>query len=405
MNIAVIGGGPAGLAAAMAACQAGAKATVYDRLDHPGGILNQCIHSGFGLRVYGEEWTGPEFAEQLLKDALEAGVKIHSGCEVVSLSKDRQVVIRDDSGIETLQADAIVLANGCWERNRGPILLAGTRPSGIFSAGEAQQWVNLHGYLPGRKALILGSGDIGLIMARRLFYEGTEVVGVAEIAPFVSGNTRNQIQCLEETGIPLWLGETAIQVHGQNRLEGVTLARFQDGQPIAGTERFVECDTLLLSVGLVPENELTHSLGMEMDPVTGGAVVDQGRATSLPGFYACGNCLHVHDLVDNVVMEAKIAGRMAALGHRRNPEKCLHLKGNLRYVMPQTLDPNLQEPLEFYLRVKTPEEGLFTLSADGEILVKRERLFRPGEMLEVKLTPAQTQRVLNAQEVVFSCGA
>lgn len=402
MRVAVIGGGPAGLAAAIEARKCGAEAVVFDRLAHPGGILNQCIHSGFGLRLYGEEWTGPEFSERILTEALEAGVVIRSETEVTGISRERVLTVRGEKE-ETFRADAVVFANGCWERNRG--LLPGTRPSGIFSAGEAQAWVNLHGFLPGKKVLILGSGDIGLVMARRMHYQGAEVLGVAEIGPFVSGNTRNQIQCLEENGIPLWLEHSAIQVHGTERLEGVTLARFSEGKPVSGTERFVSCDTLLLSVGLVPEVELAAEVGIMLDPVTGGAIVDQGRATSLEGFYACGNALHVHDLVDNVVLESRIAGKSAAEGWLCKNGKRVQLEGNVRYVVPQVLSPG-ETPLSFYLRVSRPSqssEATLSLLADGEVLLEKRSAFKPGEMVEIHLNRAQSARVQAAKEVLIRC--
>ncbi|HEY9766728.1 MAG TPA: FAD-dependent oxidoreductase, partial [Chroococcales cyanobacterium] len=366
-EVVVVGGGPAGLAAAIAAREAGASATVYDRGDFPGGILNQCIHSGFGRRLWGEEWTGPEFAERLLDQALAAGVKIFSRHEVVAMSPDKKVFVRSEEGRSEISADAVILANGCWERNRGPLLLPGTRPGGIFTAGEAQQWVNLFGYLPGKKILILGSGDIGLIMARRLCYEGAEVLGVAEISSFVSGNTRNQIQCLEENDIPLWLNRSAVEVHGEKRLEAVTLARFEGGERILGSEEKVFCDALLLSVGLVPENELAREIGLSIDPNTGGAICDQGRVTSLSGFYACGNALQVHDLVDNVVLEARIAGKSAAMGRERKEGKRVELSGNIRQVVPQVLSSK-EEPFVFYLRVKRPAEGFIRLLLDKKTL-------------------------------------
>ncbi|MGE5707698.1 MAG: NAD(P)/FAD-dependent oxidoreductase [Bacteroidota bacterium] len=410
MRIAVIGGGPAGLAAALEAQKCGAEAVVFDRLAHPGGILNQCIHSGFGLRLYGEEWTGPEFAERILSEALDAGVLVRSETEVVEVTRDRLLTVRGEKE-ETFRADAVVFANGCWERNRG--LLPGTRPSGIFSAGEAQAWVNLHGFLPGKRVLILGSGDIGLIMARRMHYQGAEVLGVAEIGPFVSGNTRNQIQCLEENGIPLWLEHSAVRVHGTERLEGVTLARFSEGKPVSGTERFVSCDTLLLSVGLVPEVELAAEVGIQLDPVTGGAIVDQRRATSLEGFYACGNALHVHDLVDNVVLESRIAGKSAAEDWLRKEAKEIkktkktkkvRIEGNVRYVVPQVLSPG-EAPLSFYLRVSHPtaSEAMLSLLADGEVVLEKRSVFKPGEMVEIHLNRAQSARVLAAKEVLVRC--
>ena len=401
-EVVVVGGGPAGLAAAIAAQESGASARVYDRGDFPGGILNQCIHSGFGLRLWGEEWTGPEFAERLLAQALAAGVKIFSRHEVVALSPDRKILVRSEEGRSEISADAAILANGCWERNRGPLLLPGTRPAGIFTAGEAQQWVNLFGFLPGKKVLILGSGDIGLIMARRLHYEGAEVLGVAEISSFVSGNTRNQIQCLEENAIPLWLNRSAVEVHGEKRLEAVTLARFEGGERVPGSEEKIFCDTLLLSVGLVPENELAREMGMSIDPSTGGAVCDQARTTSLPGFYACGNVLQVHDLVDNVVLEARIAGKSAAMGLERDVAKVVAFTGNIRQVVPQVLSKS-EEAFVFYLRVKRPVEGVIRLHSGEKSLFERPGTFKPGEMIEIPVSREKAGALLGPGEVVFSC--
>ncbi|NLC69008.1 MAG: FAD-dependent oxidoreductase [Clostridiaceae bacterium] len=316
VDVAVIGAGPAGLAAAVEARKQGVKnVVILEREVEPGGILQQCIHTGFGLKIFGEELTGPEYAEKFIRQAEESGVEFKLDTMVIGISRDRIITaVNKNEGIIKLRAKAIVLAMGCRERTRGALNIPGTRPAGIYTAGTAQRFVNMEGYLPGKKIVILGSGDIGLIMARRLTLEGAEVKMVCELMPYPGGLTRNIIQCLDDYNIPLRLSCTVVEIHGRRRVEGVTIARVDKNfNPIPGTHEYVECDTLLLSVGLIPENELSMEAGITIDPVTSGPVVDESMETSIEGIFACGNVVHVHDLVDRVTWEAMRAGKSAAM--------------------------------------------------------------------------------------------
>lgn len=316
VQIAVIGGGPAGMAAAVKARQQGVKdILILEREDSLGGILQQCIHTGFGLQVFKEELTGPEYAARYIDMVNELGIPYLTGTTALAIKPGIVVeAISEKKGFIKIKAKAVILAMGCRERTRGALNIPGTRPAGIYTAGTAQKFVNISGYLPGKKIVILGSGDIGLIMARRLTLEGAEIKMVCEIMPKPGGLTRNVVQCLHDFNIPLKLSHTVVEIHGRERVEGVTIAAVDENlKPIGGTEELVECDTLLLSVGLIPENEITAEAGIEIDPVTAGPVVDEHMETSMPGVFACGNVVHVHDLVDNVTLEAEIAGRSAAL--------------------------------------------------------------------------------------------
>ena len=313
-DIVVIGGGPAGMAAAIEARKSGIDdIVIIEREDELGGILNQCIHNGFGLHVFKEELTGPEYAWRYIEQVNAMGISYFTGTMVLEITPDRVVKAVSRNGLIRIKAGAVILAMGCRERTRGALNIPGTRPAGIFTAGTAQRLVNIEGYMPGKKAVILGSGDIGLIMARRLTLEGAEVKMVCEILPKSGGLVRNIVQCLEDFGIPLRLKHTVIKVHGSERLEGVTVSEVDDNrQPVAGTEEFVECDTLLLSVGLIPENELSRGAGIILDAAAGGPVVGENLETSVSGIFACGNVVYVHDLVDNVTKQAMQAGRYAA---------------------------------------------------------------------------------------------
>ena len=395
----IIGGGPAGMAAAVAAYDDGVRDMVILERDlNAGGILRQCIHNGFGLHRFGEELTGPEYADRYHKMALERGISIKTGATVLDVTPSEEegiaayvTAISEAEGMFTLRAGAVVLAMGCRERSKGALNIAGTRPAGIFSAGTAQRFVNMEGYMPGRKVVILGSGDIGLIMARRMTLEGAQVQAVCELMPYSGGLARNITQCLDDFGIPLMLSHTVTQIHGKERLTGVTVSKVDERRrPIPGSEIYFECDTLLLSVGLIPENELTRGAGIGMDGITGGASVDQYRQTSLKGVFACGNVLHVHDLVDYVSEEAALAGTSAA-AHLRGElteGKTITLKtdGKVRYTVPQTVTvTDHTADVTVYFRpadvwrdvTVTVREG----GADGVILSKKKRIkVAPGEM-------------------------
>ena len=403
----IIGGGPAGLSAAVAAYDAGVRdMVVLERDLNAGGILRQCIHNGFGLHRFGEELTGPEYADRYHKMALERGISIKTGATVLDVTPSEEdgvaayvTAISEAEGMFTLRAGAVVLAMGCRERSKGALNIAGTRPAGIFSAGTAQRFVNMEGYMPGRKVVILGSGDIGLIMARRMTLEGAEVKAVCELMPYSGGLARNITQCLDDFGIPLMLSHTVTQIHGKERLTGVTVSKVDDKRrPIPGSEIYFDCDTLLLSVGLIPENELTRGAGIGMDGITGGASVDQYRQTSLKGVFACGNVLHVHDLVDYVSEEAALAGTSAA-AHLRGEltdGKTITLKtdGKVRYTVPQTVTvtENTADVTVYFRPADVWRDVTVTVregGADGNIISKKKRIkVAPGEMETITVKAA-----------------
>ena len=400
-DLVIIGAGPAGLAAALAAEKNGVKRILLlERDKYLGGILQQCIHNGFGLEYFREELTGPEYAHRFIEKIKKSQVKIKSETMVVNISQDKLVTAMNRSdGILQIQAKAIVLAMGCRERTREAILIPGTRPAGIFTAGSAQRYVNLEGFLPGKKVIILGSGDIGLIMARRMMLEGAEVKAVLEIMPYSSGLLRNQVQCLDDFGIPLRLQHTITRINGLKRVDSVVISRVdQSLQPIPGTEELIDCDTILFSVGLIPENELSTGMGIELDRITGGPIVNELRETVLKGVFACGNVLQVHDLVDYVTEEAEIAGKAVAdylKGMRVKREQVLNLLPgtNVAYIVPQQIayEQADRKRVKLFLRVRRPAEDVrIDLIAAGEktILSYRRSIVTPGEMVTFFLPEA-----------------
>ena len=416
-DIVIIGGGPAGLAAAVSARESGARdVLILEREKELGGILNQCIHNGFGLHTFKEELTGPEYAARYIDRVKEMGIPYKLSTTVVDLQRKGDGVLvtsvsRED-GLLQIEAKAAVLAMGCRERPRGALNIPGTRPAGIFSAGTAQRLVNMEGYLPGREVVILGSGDIGLIMARRMTLEGAKVKCVAELMPYSGGLKRNIVQCLDDYGIPLRLSHTVVDIRGKERVEGVTIAQVgEDLRPIPGTEEHYECDTLLLSVGLIPENELSKAVGVELSPVTSGPKVNETLETNIPGVFACGNVLHVHDLVDYVSEEAVQAGKNAAKyisGDSSDAFEEIPLvpTGAVRYTVPTTLSPErMENDTVVRFRVgRNMRNAVVTVSAGGKELLRKKRpVMAPGEMEQVVLkkewfTGTETEITVNAQE-------
>jgi NADPH-dependent 2,4-dienoyl-CoA reductase/sulfur reductase-like enzyme len=399
-DVVVVGAGPAGLAAALGARERGAdRVLLVDREQEPGGILLQCIHTGFGLHAFDEEITGPEYAQRSAEQVLDQDVDVLPDTHVLDVAADaadrrRVRLLSPRVGMHAVDTGTVVLAMGARERTRAAIHLAGDRPSGVLTAGLAQRMVNLEGYLPGRRALILGSGDIGLIMARRLTLEGVEVVGVHELLPYPSGLTRNVVQCLDDLDIPLHLSSTVVGIHGRDRLERVTVAPVDDDRrPVLAEARDVACDTLLLSVGLVPDAELARELGAQLDPLTGGPVVSGTMETTLPGVFAAGNVVHVNDLADWVSREARLAGEAAgalATGARRPDEDVRLVPGdNVRYVVPHTLGSDREHTLSF--RVRRPIRGP-TILRIGDVHRRKVRAVVPAEMVTVKVTPRLLER-------------
>ncbi len=394
-DIIIIGGGPAGLAAAVAAYDGGARdIVILEREARTGGILNQCIHNGFGLTRFKESLSGPEYAARFEAEVQKRGIETLLETTVLSLTAEKKVTaISPTHGVFVLQAKAVVLAMGCRERSRGALNIAGSRPAGIYSAGTAQKYVNIKGYLPGKEVVILGSGDIGLIMARRMTLEGAKVHAVCEIMPYSSGLRRNIVQCLDDFGIPLYLNHTITKIEGKDRVTGVVVSRVDENKrPIPGTEIHFDCDTVLFSVGLIPENELTKAAGIALSGGTRGAVVYQNRETEAEGIFACGNVLQVHDLVDFVSEEAEIAGRAAAQYIARGPHQRDTVEvtngQNVSYVLPQKLDKNIAGDVKLFFRVRqTMRDCTITVSCGETVLVSRKkRVVTPGEMETVLLS-------------------
>ena len=400
ISLAVIGGGPAGMAAAVAAYDSGiGDVTVFERDTELGGILNQCIHNGFGLHTFKEELTGPEYAGRYIAQVKERGIRYETGSMVLSISPDRELTaVSRDKGLRVIKADAVILAMGCRERPRGALNIPGFRPQGIYTAGTAQKLVNCEGYVPGKEVVILGSGDIGLIMARRMTLEGAHVKAVAELMPYSGGLKRNIVQCLDDYGIPLLLSHTVVDIKGKRKLEGVTIAEVDStSTPIPGTEKYYECDTLLLSCGLIPENELSLSAGITINGATNGPSVDDRLETSVSGIFACGNVLHVHDLVDFVSEEAGRAGRNAASfikanGRKTNEPHVIEVTaGNgVRYTVPSTVDTaNADGDIHLRFRVRNVYKNCtIEVSSGGKVLLSRKkRIAVPSEMEDIVIKP------------------
>ena len=425
----IVGGGPAGLAAAIAAKQNGAeKVLILERDNRLGGILLQCIHNGFGLHYFGEELTGPEYAGRFIKQVedLQIENKVNTMVLEVHRGKDfhEVVAINSKDGLMCLQTRTVILSMGCRERTRGALVIPGTRPAGIFTAGSAQRFVNIDGYLPGKKVVILGSGDIGLIMARRLTLEGADVKLVCEIMNYSAGLARNMTQCLENFNIPLKLSTTIVQIHGNERVSGVTIAKVDEHRkPIAGTEEYIECDTVLLSVGLIPENEVSIAAGVSIDSITSGPSVNQNMQTSIPGIFACGNSVHVHDLVDFVTEESFLAGKAAANYVQKAEEpKVSDTKdetvivqvypGNrVRYTVPQRLElskaifessAESDESIRLMYRSTDIYRSVNTCVYSGteQLAHNKKRIVRPGEMQIIELKKAALEKLLKSPQPI-----
>lgn len=395
-DLIVIGGGPAGLAAAIEAKRNGIdRILVIERDKELGGILQQCIHNGFGLHIFKEELTGPEYAERFISELKEMSIEYKIDTMVINISKDKIVSsINSRDGFIKTKGKAIVLAMGCRERSRGALVIPGTRPAGIFTAGTAQRFINMEGYMIGKKVVILGSGDIGLIMARRLVLEGAEVKTVAELMPYSGGLTRNIVQCLDDFNIPLLLSHTVVNIKGKDRIEGVTIAKVdKNRRPIPGTETFYECDTLLLSVGLIPENELSREVGIEMDPATGGPMVNESMETNIKGIFGCGNIVHVHDLVDYVTAESRKAGNSAAkfIKHELKEDGSIistKTGEGIRYIVPHKIRlENIEDCLDMLMRVDDVYNNTkLIVKADEKVIkeIKKKHL-APGEMVKIQI--------------------
>lgn len=410
-DTAIIGGGAAGLTAGIACKKKGWKTLILEREEAPGGVLMQCIHNGFGIHYFKEELTGPEYAGRLLEEAETLGVEIALSSTVMKMEKEPDgelllTVYSGKDGVVKVHAKSVILAMGCRERARGNLGIPGSRPAGIFSAGTAQKMLNCDGILPGKEAVIVGSGDIGLIMARRLSWCDVKVKAVIEIMPYPAGLSRNIAQCLEDFSIPLYLGRTVTNIHGKERVEGVSFAPLVDGKADLSREETIPCDTLLFSVGLVPENELSRECGIELSPVTGGAIVNGEYMTSMEGVFSCGNVLHVHDLVDFVSMEAEAAAESADkyLQGKTSSSPVLEVEssGNLRYIIPSSFRAG--ECQRFTMRAKAPaDKGVLKVFSNGELLAERSfRYVKPAEMIAYELSGELTETLSSGNKITFT---
>ncbi len=411
VDLVIIGGGPAGLSASISAHNEGLKnILILERNSELGGILNQCIHNGFGLHYFKEELTGPEYSGRLIDEVKSMKIPVQLNSMVTNISEDKIITILSESGLEKIKAKAIILAMGCRERPRGAINIPGDRGSGIFSAGTAQELVNMKGYKVGNKAVILGSGDIGLIMARRLTFEGTKVEEVIELMPYSSGLTRNIVQCLEDFNIPISYSSTITRIVGKERVEGVYVAKVDENKkPIKETERYIECDTLLMSVGLIPENELSENLNVNLSTTTNGAIVDSSYETNIDGVFSCGNVLHVHDLVDNVTLEAFEAGKNSVkyILNERKKKKLVKIEpsNGVRYAVPQFFDNNnIVDDLDIKFRVFNVYKNSYVeIKINGEeALSKKHLVITPGEMEKIKVKKEILKKYENINSIEIS---